>query len=292
MRLSSIIGVLLAVAIAIAIFLYAAMGQAAPKATGLVFPPGWREAAAWDTSQPLTLDALPARWDWKDYGRLQPIRDQKSCGSCWAFATTAVTESLHRLIHPEVLPGLDLAEQTLVSTCERAGDCGGGYFTALDYIRDRGLPLEAADPYRATNSSCKAGLQPAAKITRWAYIGTRTAPTTAQLKAAIHDHGPIAVAVNGSFSGYRDGVYTRCGSTAQNHMVVLEGWVDDAAYARNGGGYWLMRNSWGTSWGEQGRMRIVYRSTAGGQCNGVGGVGAYAVMDGIEDLREHLHIPD
>lgn len=68
-------------------------------------------------------------------------------------------------------------------------------------------------------------------------------------------------------------------------MTNIEGWVDDPTYAAYGGGYWIMRNSWGTSWGEDGYMRIVYKSKNGSNCNGIGNTAAYAIMgDEIEPI--------
>ncbi len=223
------------------------------------------------------LKSIPASWDWRvvSLNKLQPIRNQGSCGSCWAFSVTAVVESLVKIFIPEVK--VDLAEQTLVSSCEPNGSCGGGYFDAFDYIRDKGLPAEKDDPYLASDSRCKSNLDPMAKIARWAYVSSN--PTTDQIKSASLQYGPISVVVNGNFGSYGSGIYNRCGSTGTNHMVTIEGWVDDPKYASNGGGYWIMRNSWGSSWGENGYMRIVYKSTGGSNCNGIGNEAAYAVLD-------------
>lgn len=229
---------------------------------------------------------LPKSFDWRLMGLdgLQPIRNQGGCGSCWSFSVTSVIEGLIKLKVPEAK--VDLSEQTLVSSCERAGSCSGGYFNAFDYIESEGLPDESQDPYLARNSSCKSGLEPNMKVKRWAYVGRN--PTTEQLKTAIVSYGPISVDVNGGFGSYGSGIYNRCGSTSTNHMVTLEGWVDDPAYEANGGGYWIMRNSWGSNWGENGYMRIVYKSTAGRNCNGIGNVGAYAVIDDtwLDKVRE------
>lgn len=220
---------------------------------------------------------LPKSWDWRVLSSnwLQPIRNQASCGSCWAFSVTSVIEGLIKLKLPEAK--VNLAEQTLVSSCSNSGSCSGGYFSAFDYIQQEGLPDEGQDPYLAQNSRCKSGLTPNMKIKRWAYVGRN--PSTEQIKTAMMMYGPISVDVNGGFGSYGEGIYNRCGSTSTNHMVTLEGWVDDPAYAEYGNGYWIMRNSWGSGWGESGYMRIVYKSKAGRNCNGIGNVAAYAVLD-------------
>lgn len=245
--------------------------------------------AKWnDMRSVLDKEPLPAAFDWNDHATLQPIRNQANCGSCWAFSVTAVVESLHMIAHGSPFHAIDLAEQTLVSSCSSAGSCRGGFFNAFNYIQKTGLPDEAQDPYKARNSSCKSGLIPEQKIKEWHYVGqSNRQPTTDEIKAAVIQFGPNSVDINGSFGSYRGGVYTNCGSTSPNHMVNIEGWKDDSAYAAYGGGYWIMRNSWGKNWGENGYMRIVYKSRRGSKCNGIGGVTAYAVLpEAPEGVRE------
>jgi C1A family cysteine protease len=265
-------------------------GGTLDEVTGLKQPENWMENATFDAMEYAISSELPKTWDWREVKQLQPIRNQGGCGSCWDFSVTAVMESLHRLIHPEFSPMVDTAEQAVLS-CSGTGSCGGGYFDAFDYLVKSGSPWEHDFPYQARNLRCKQGLKPIAKLTSWSYIGAAgKKPTTAQLKQAIYDHGPISVDVNGSFASYKSGVYNTCGGTRTNHMVTIEGWVDDAKYEANGGGYWIMRNSWGTSWGEQGYMRIVYKSRSGANCNGIGQIAAYAVMEGIDNVREHVGV--
>jgi C1A family cysteine protease len=267
---------------------YLKAGGDIKNVTGLEQPANWRDGATFDDMHG-KLVGLPNHFNWNDYFKLQPIKNQASCGSCWSFAITAVVESLYFIRNGTANNDwFDLAEQTLVSSCETGGSCQGGYFTALNYVRDNGLPHETSDPYLARNSQCKSGLESVQKVVEWKYIGGgNTKPTTEQLKAAIYHFGPIAVDVNGGFNAYSSGVYTGCGSTGTNHMVTIEGWTDDSQYDQNGGGFWHMRNSWGESWGENGFMRIVYKSTRGQNCNGIGNVGAYAIIEELEPRLSH-----
>jgi len=247
-------------------------GGSINEVTGLEQPRDWRDGATFVDVVPAS--DLPATFDWRDQvpGGLQPVRNQANCGSCWAFSVTAVLESLVRIARPGT--EVDLAEQTLVSSCSSSGSCSGGYFSAFNYLRNPGLPNESDDPYQARNSRCKSGLAPQEKVVSWAYVGNGGAsPTIAQIKTAIQTYGPVSVDVNASFSGYESGIYNRCNTSGTNHMVNLEGWVDDEE-----GGYWIMRNSWGANWGEDGYMRIRYTDSRGRKCNNIGRVAAFAQL--------------
>ncbi|HOX45113.1 MAG TPA: C1 family peptidase [Myxococcota bacterium] len=201
---------------------------------------------------------LPASFSWCDQGACSPVRDQGSCGSCWAFATAAPMESAI-LIHNGL--SKDLAEQYLVSCNASGWGCGGGWW-GHDYHTDlmvsgeaaAGAVLEADFPYTATDQACNPPHPKTDKLQSWSYVGDASSvPSTDQLKQAIFEHGPISVAVcvNGEFQSYAGGIFTGPSCTGVNHGVTLVGW-DDAQ------GAWIMKNSWGASWGEQGYMRIGY----------------------------------
>ena len=237
--------------------------------TGLERPANWEELGRFTSLAEEEL-ILPKSFSWpRLVGRgLQPIRNQGSCGSCWAFSITAVIESLHMIAQGH--SDLDLAEQTLVSSCEEGGTCSGGYFDAFDYVARSGLPSERDDPYVARNTSCRQNLAPKGRIRNWGYIGAAgREPTTEEIKQAIFKYGPVSVDVNGSFGAYAGGIYNRCNTGGTNHMVTLEGW-DDVDQV------WIMRNSWGAEWGENGYMRIKFTDAQGRKCNGIGRVAAFA----------------
>jgi uncharacterized protein (TIGR03437 family) len=206
------------------------------------------------------VDALPVALDWRNNGGnyVTPIRDQGSCGSCWAFATTAGLESSALIAGQTPNTDLDLAEQILLS-CSGAGDCEyGGYVeSASDFIRDTGLPLEGYDRYTATdgncNDACPTWTYSTYKIGNWSYVAT-TSPSVSALKNALYTYGPLPTtfAVYSDFYYYQGGIYTYTyGSYQGGHAVLLVGYNDTEKY-------FVVKNSWGTDWGESGYFRIAY----------------------------------
>lgn len=248
--------------------------------TGLSKPFNWQATAVFDDLSDKLEKwknlPLPTKFDWREEAMngLQPMRNQKNCGSCWAFSVLSVLESLIKIKVPEYNP--DLAEQTLVSSCESGGSCAGGYFSAMNYLQNPGVPDEAQDPYRASNSSCKPGLKAVAKIKRWAYLKGPNggAPTVEQVKIALIEYGPLSVEIAaGGLGSYGSGVYNACSSSRTDHMVNISGYYEDPTH----GTVYIVRNSWG-DWGMAGWADIVAMKN-GRRCNQIANVVAYAVLD-------------
>lgn len=244
-----------------------ASSNEAMHAMGLILPKNWRHNSNFVQQSPFTLkDALPSHFDWREQNGVTPIRNQKSCGSCWAFASSA---SMADNILIKDKQSRDLSEQYLVN-CERHGwNCSGGFWAFDMFEEGKGTVYESELPYTGANGSCPANLSYHEKSSRWAFIGSvfEQTPAVEDIKRAIVEFGPVASAVNVTFpfQFYRGGIFSGCSPTTDkelNHAVNLVGW-DDA------GGYWIMRNSWGESWGEKGYMRIKYG------CNGIGMASAY-----------------
>jgi predicted secreted protein len=242
--------------------------------TGAYAPPSPVRPAA-PSRQEVTAGELPARYNVCDpgdgsFGRCTPIRDQGACGSCWAFATAGVFENVLYLANSSRVP--DLSEQYLVSCNSEGWGCSGGS-AAFEYYVDAyvspetsaGAVYEADFPYLAQDASCGALAHPHhEKSSSWSWVSA--AGQVAAMKEAIQAHGPVWVTVcsDSSFSGYSGGVFKGSSCTAVNHAVVLVGWDDTQE-----GGYWFVRNSWGSSWGEGGYMRIAYGA------NSLGSAAAY-----------------
>jgi hypothetical protein len=239
---------------------------------GLKKPVSWEEEDIAGAETPLLKDAeplvetLPASLDWRNYtrGDLPPgsyvtaVRDQGSCGSCWAFATAAALESSVLLVNRTPNQQYNFSEQVLVS-CSGAGTCGGGYIgSASNYIRDWGLPVESCFPYTATNNSCSNACSTYQAdtwaITSWHYAGNTTAPSVDTIKNALNTYGPLVTTfdVYDDFFSYRSGVYQYAkGTLAGGHAVLIVGY-DDTLQC------FICKNSWGTGWGESGFFRIAY----------------------------------
>ncbi|HWQ65429.1 MAG TPA: C1 family peptidase [Methanospirillum sp.] len=215
----------------------------------------------------ISAEALPSSFSWKSNGGdyTTPIRDQARCGSCWAFAGTAVFESFWERLsqNPNLNP--DFSEQYLVS-CNRDGDdCGGGW-NPLSYFISRtgasggiGTVLESAYPYTASDTSCKDlsayTRYKAPAGTAWYTVDGYTIPSDTQIKTAVYTYGPlwVSLGVTNDFSYYDSGVYSYSGSVSINHAVALVGWGTQS----DGRTYWICKNSWGTGWGEDGWFNIL-----------------------------------
>jgi C1A family cysteine protease len=211
---------------------------------------------------------LAGSFDWRNnngQNYLPPIRNQGSCGSCWAFGTVAPLEAAILIKQGQAV---DLSEQYLVSCSFNESydyGCSGGWF-AHQYHQWKIPPGESAAgavqetdvPYTGTDGVCSPPHAHPRKISDWSYVNPSNpyaVPGESAIKNAILNYGVVAAAVcvGPAFQVYRSGVFSTdeksaCGGGV-NHAIALVGW-DDADNT------WIMRNSWGPSWGEGGYMRI------------------------------------
>ena len=198
---------------------------------------------------------IPASVDWRAEGKVNPVKDQGQCGSCWAFSTIGAIEPRYAIKTGTLL---SLSEQQLVDcaggTYGNQGCNGGDMGTAIQYSHDFGNELESDYPYTALDGTCtydknKVKVTPAQGPTN---VATNNA---AALKAAIAE-GPVSVAIEADtfvFQFYSGGVLNSkaCG-TNLDHGVVAVGYGSNA-----GKDYYIVRNSWGSSWGLSGYVNIA-----------------------------------
>ena len=185
-----------------------------------------------------------------------PIKNQGYCGSCWAFAVCAVAEAMINVAENSPNLDINLSEQYLVSTCCSEGDCDGGYlYYTFEFLDAEGLPLEACYPYIAANSDCSARC--ADWLSEMRSFGSAfwlpNAASAVQIKTALLS-GPVAAAmeVYEDFYSYGGGVYRHLwGGFEGYHAIAIVGWNDADSC-------WICKNSWGTSWGENGWFKIKW----------------------------------
>ncbi|XVF14541.1 hypothetical protein REPUB_Repub09cG0070300 [Reevesia pubescens] len=199
--------------------------------------------------------ALPSTVDWRKKGAVTPIKDQGQCGSCWAFSAVASMEGVTKLTTGKLI---SLAEQELVD-CDTKGvdqGCQGGLMDdAFQFIqKNKGLTTESIYPYQGVDGTCntKKEANHAADINGYEDV---PANNEEALQKAVANQ-PVSVAIDAGgfeFQFYSSGVFTGACGTDLDHGVAAIGYGVD----NDGTKYWLVKNSWGTSWGEQGYIRML-----------------------------------
>jgi C1A family cysteine protease len=238
-----------------------------PYALGLVDKPEVRKHAKYAGLKAATN--LPAHFDLTS--QLTPVKDQGSCGGCWAFGTIGVIENFP--FAPKPASQVILSEQDVLDCDTVSQGCNGGYFDGFDFAKNTGVATEQSYPFLGFDQTCNAKAQAAAKVLDWAFVsGSDTVePTIDQIKTALYTYGaPVAVGIyaSGDLQAYTGGVFNACTTGALNHMVDIVGWDDTD-------GDWIVRNSWGTSFGENGYFRIAREDSTGKKCLSIGSVTAF-----------------
>ncbi len=217
-----------------------------------------KEHPEYSTTPPISLPTRPISFDWRNNKGdwVTPIKNQDSCGSCWAFGTVGGLESKFKinLNHSSFNP--DLSEQDLVSCDPFDFGCNGGFIkTALYHIEREGLVNESCFPYEASDidcsNKCPHSKSQVHKIKKWSSCLFCPKNT---IKHYLIKQGPLIVVmrVYTDFHFYESGIYKHTtGKYKGVHAVVIVGYNDT-------GRYWIVKNSWGSYWGEDGYVRISY----------------------------------
>ena len=197
---------------------------------------------------------LPKHIDWREKHDVSTVKNQLECGSCWAFSATGSVESAWSIHHHKLY---NLSQQELVDCSVSYGNngCDGGLMdNAFQYIIDNGLCANSSYPYTANSSGiCLNTTCP--KIVHIKNF-TDIQPNEHSLAKAVHRQ-PVSVAIQAnlqSFQMYKSGIYSdpNCGDDL-DHGVLVVGYGYDAFWDMN---YWIVKNSWGSSWGDNGYIRI------------------------------------
>jgi cathepsin L len=213
----------------------------------------------------------PSAIDWRQKPNVvSPVKDQGQCGSCWAFATAETIESQLGLLTGNMTI---LSPQDVVSCtpnpyhCGGTGGCNGATAElGFTYVQSAGIATNQNWPYTATTGTCNAAQhQMVASVTGCVKLLENN---YTDLLMAVASIGPIAVSVDASrWSSYSKGVYDGCDTEVDydiDHAVQLVGYGTDNSY-NPPKDYWIVRNSWGSSWGENGFIRLLRHSDGSSQ---------------------------
>ncbi|XP_048413976.2 cathepsin L.1 isoform X2 [Stegostoma tigrinum] len=225
-------------------------------------------------SLPFNNVGLPDKVDWRDKGYVTAVKNQENCGSCWAFSATGSLEGQHFRKTGNLV---SLSEQQLVDCSRDYGNqgCDGGFmdFAFRYIIANEGIDTEESYPYTAEDGPCRFNPETIGAVCN-GYIGLPEG-SEAYLQSAVAYKGPISVAIDAghlSFQLYSSGLYDEplCSSEELNHGVLAVGYG-----TLHGNDYWLVKNSWGTGWGDEG---YIYMSrNKNNQC-GIASAASYPLM--------------
>ena len=206
---------------------------------------------------------FPASVDWRSSGAVTEVKNQGACGSCWAFSATGALEGQNFRKTGKLV---SLSEQNLIDCSEQFGNngCQGGLMDfAFQYIKENhGIDTEESYPYEAEDDKCR--FSP--KNIGADDVGFVDIPQgdEATLMKAVASIGPVSIAIDASqesFQFYSTGVYQEpsCSSKELDHGVLIVGYGTE-----NGQDYWLVKNSWGSGWGDNGYIKMARNK--GNQC--------------------------
>jgi len=233
------------------------------KAIYLGYKPELRRGAVHRSIVGLPTAYPSGSLDWTTKGVVTGVKDQGQCGSCWAFSTTGAVEGIVALTHGVLN---SLSEQQLMDCSYSYGNlaCSGGLMdNAFQYVQANGLCTEAAYPYTAKDGTCKSSSCAVSAYTK--ISGYKDVAHTETALGTSVDSQPISIAIEADQAGfqlYQSGVFSGVCGQNLDHGVLLVGYGTD-----NNQDYWKVKNSWGTSWGEAGYIRLIRNQDECGLAN-------------------------
>ena len=213
--------------------------------------PADRETFSFDT---VNVGAVPTSYDWRTKGAVVAVNDQMQCGSCWGFSAVGAAEGAHYIKHMNLISP---SEQELVDCDNMDGGCNGGWPNrALYWAKSNGgFMTETVYPYKGVRSTW--AFKSPKVVTKVANVFKFEGRQPAKMQEYLMTYGPLSIVLDASkFNSYLSGIMTAtgCSTYSVNHAVLLVGWGVDSITSTN---YWIIKNSWDTSWGESGYVRLV-----------------------------------
>ncbi|KAF8406484.1 hypothetical protein HHK36_008573 [Tetracentron sinense] len=228
-----------------------------------------KHRASWMPQEPVLLGDIPSSIDWRKEGAVTKVKDQGNCGACWSFSATGAMEGINKILTGSLV---SLSEQELVD-CDKSynSGCGGGL---MDYafqwaIENHGIDTEEDYPYEGQERTCNKNKLKRHVVTIDSYTDVPPSNEKQLLQAVVSQ--PVSVGICGSdraFQLYSKGIFSGPCSTSLDHAVLIVGYGSD-----NGVDYWIVKNSWGTSWGMSGYIHMQRNS---GNSQGVCGINMLA----------------
>ncbi|KAM7521169.1 hypothetical protein LguiB_020131 [Lonicera macranthoides] len=216
-----------------------------------------------------SVGEIPSSLDWREKGAVTHVKNQGSCGACWAFSATGAMEGINKIVTGSLI---SLSEQELVD-CDRSynSGCEGGL---MDYayefvVKNNGIDTEEDYPYKGGEKSCNKNKLKTHVVTIDGYADVAENDEKKLLQAVATQ--PVSVGISGSeraFQLYSKGIFTGPCSTSLDHAVLIVGYGSE-----KGVDYWIVKNSWGTAWGMDGYIHMV-RNT--GDPQGICGINMLA----------------
>nr|ACG38442.1 cysteine protease 1 precursor [Zea mays] len=222
-------------------------------------------------------EELPESVDWREKGAVAPVKNQGQCGSCWAFSAVSSVESVNQIVTGEMVT---LSEQELVECSTDGGNsgCNGGLMdAAFDFIiKNGGIDTEGDYPYKAVDGKCDINRENAKVVSIDGFEDVPENDEKSLQKAVAHQPVSVAIEAGGrEFQLYKAGVFSGTCTTNLDHGVVAVGYGTE-----NGKDYWIVRNSWGAKWGEDGYIRMERNVNATtGKC-GIAMMASYPTKKG------------
>merc|ERR1712226_524612 len=223
---------------------------------------------------------LPDSVDWTTKGAVTPVKNQGQCGSCWSFSTTGSLEGANQIATGKLV---SLSEHQFVDCDKVDQGCNGGLMdNAFKYAEANALCTEESYAYKGTGGTCKASSCTVgiAKGGVTGYKDVAKDDMNALMEAVAQQ--PVSIAIEAdlpTFQLYRSGVLGGICGAKLDHGVLAVGYGTDA-----GKDYWKVKNSWGTTFGEAGYIRLLRGKSGAGECGLLSGPPSYPVVKASEDV--------